>query len=564
MQQHHHRRYLLVCSQLLLLSLLSISGAEAGTVWLVVGNPVPQSGGILETALQFSSWDAAMGAYVVSLSYDPSVVTIDQIITPAESVFSQNTYADESSFTSGETIITAFQVTSQSEQNQPATFATIRWKPLAPSGTPVTIDVTAKALIDSSWHAVEVINYGIAFALESPEIDVRHENMGLPNGTGVHDFGLMYPGTDKTMTFTIENTGPADLILDGSSRVQISGDHPGDFIVTQQPSSPITPNLSVTFDIQFTPGMMGTRTATASIANNDADENPYTFTLTGTGAPQYALTVNKAGTGTGTVTSDPAGIDCGMDCTEAFVSGTIVWLTAVPATGSVVADWPEAEWCHTEVCGITMDTDKTVTATFTLYECPERSVCNGDFEQGFNYWDSTENAALVSGKSGQGAQVTADGANGDIFQLLPGTFAGGETYTATAWCKAETGERCGIFFGDANTLENPIMYENMARQWLDGNGEWQQLRVELTLSHAERLNLFLYAPVGSVVYDDVQVAPSIEPGDMNGDGNFNIFDLQMLINCIFGNGSCDNGDLNGDGNYNIFDLQQLINKIFNP
>ena len=194
--------------------------------------------------------------------------------------------------------------------------------------------------------------------------------------------------------------------------------------------------------------------------------------------------------------------------------------------------------------------------------CPDRSVCNGDFEQGLTYWDSTENAALAAGKSGQGAQVTADGANGDIFQLLPGVFAGDETYTATAWCKAEAGERCGIFFGDANTLENPTMYENMARQWLDGNGGWQQLRVELTLSHAERLNLFLYAPTGSVVYDDAQVMLSTEPGDMNGDGQLNIFDLQMLINCIFGSGSCEHGDLNGDGSYNIFDLQQLINKIF--
>lgn len=51
-------------------------------------------------------------------------------------------------------------------------------------------------------------------------------------------------------------------------------------------------------------------------------------------------------------------------------------------------------------------------------------------------------------------------------------------------------------------------------------------------------------------------------GDMNCDGQFNIFDLQRLVNCVFGKGSCANGDLNGDGQYNIFDAQQLVNKIF--
>ncbi|MFA6428269.1 MAG: hypothetical protein WCW02_01875, partial [Candidatus Buchananbacteria bacterium] len=42
------------------------------------------------------------------------------------------------------------------------------------------------------------------------------------------------------------------------------------------------------------------------------------------------LTITKLGTGTGTVTSDPAGISCGLDCFEAYASSTVVVLTAVP------------------------------------------------------------------------------------------------------------------------------------------------------------------------------------------------------------------------------------------
>jgi len=32
----------------------------------------------------------------------------------------------------------------------------------------------------------------------------------------------------------------------------------------------------------------------------------------------YELTVTKSGSGSGTVSSEPAGIDCGADCTETF------------------------------------------------------------------------------------------------------------------------------------------------------------------------------------------------------------------------------------------------------
>ena len=45
----------------------------------------------------------------------------------------------------------------------------------------------------------------------------------------------------------------------------------------------------------------------------------------------HRLTVTKAGAGTGTVTSAPAGITCGATCAAAFASGTPVTLTATPA-----------------------------------------------------------------------------------------------------------------------------------------------------------------------------------------------------------------------------------------
>ncbi len=53
-------------------------------------------------------------------------------------------------------------------------------------------------------------------------------------------------------------------------------------------------------------------------------------TLTHTVSPTsaYTLTIAKTGTGSGTVTSSPAGINCGSDCSHSYISGTVVTLSA--------------------------------------------------------------------------------------------------------------------------------------------------------------------------------------------------------------------------------------------
>jgi hypothetical protein len=77
-----------------------------------------------------------------------------------------------------------------------------------------------------------------------------------------------------------------------------------------------------------------------------------------------ALTVTKAGSGTGTVTSVPAGIACGVDCTEVYINGTEVTLTATPDTGSDFTGWSGDVDCLDGI--VTMDVAKGCTAAFDL------------------------------------------------------------------------------------------------------------------------------------------------------------------------------------------------------
>src|SRR5262249_3822038 len=63
------------------------------------------------------------------------------------------------------------------------------------------------------------------------------------------------------------------------------------------------------------------------------------FTTVGGGGGTQPLTVSRSGTGSGSVASNPGGIDCGAACSANFTSGITVMLTAAPASGSTFAGW---------------------------------------------------------------------------------------------------------------------------------------------------------------------------------------------------------------------------------
>jgi hypothetical protein len=99
-------------------------------------------------------------------------------------------------------------------------------------------------------------------------------------------------------------------------------------------------------------------------------------TFTATAVSSSTLTVSKSGTGSGTVTSSPAGIDCGLTCAFSFTVGTMVTLTATPDMGNSFISWSGADCSGSGTCQVTMDVAKGVTARFDPKKRPGQITSN--------------------------------------------------------------------------------------------------------------------------------------------------------------------------------------------
>jgi Divergent InlB B-repeat domain len=89
-------------------------------------------------------------------------------------------------------------------------------------------------------------------------------------------------------------------------------------------------------------------------------------------APGYSvIEIIKTGTGTGTVASNPGGINCGSTCAAPFQSGIFlpsqITLVAAPAVGSTFGGWSGVATCSADpTCVLFVLGDQTVSAQFNL------------------------------------------------------------------------------------------------------------------------------------------------------------------------------------------------------
>ncbi|HXM19956.1 MAG TPA: alkaline phosphatase family protein [Terriglobales bacterium] len=144
-------------------------------------------------------------------------------------------------------------------------------------------------------------------------------------------------------------------------------------------SNPLGINCGPTCSASFNAGTQVTLTATtatnsyfAGWAGGGCSGNSPTCTLTLKASQQVTatfntlpvLTVSLAGTGTGTVSSNPSGINCKPTCSASFNAGTQVTLTETPGTNSSFVGWDGACKGDNSICTLTLSASQQVTATF--------------------------------------------------------------------------------------------------------------------------------------------------------------------------------------------------------
>jgi|GEM_PF-6827840 hypothetical protein len=128
-------------------------------------------------------------------------------------------------------------------------------------------------------------------------------------------------------------------------------------------------------------------------------------TVSGAAVALRTLTVVKAGNGSGTITSSPAGINCGADCSKSFDNNASVTLTATSAAGSSFAGW-SGDCTGTGSCVLAMSANKAVTATFTLNVVPITFSISAS--AGVNGIISPSGSVIVNSGSSQAFTITAN------------------------------------------------------------------------------------------------------------------------------------------------------------
>ncbi len=126
---------------------------------------------------------------------------------------------------------------------------------------------------------------------------------------------------------------------------------------------------SVTYSAAYvvSAGASGTLSNTATVSSAAVpDPNPANGSATDTTSivSGQELIVNGNGTGAGTVTSAPEGVNCGLACSAWFPCGQSVILTAEPAAGSGFSGWLGSGCGGPGLCELVMTESRLVWATF--------------------------------------------------------------------------------------------------------------------------------------------------------------------------------------------------------
>lgn len=184
---------------------------------------------------------------------------------------------------------------------------------------------------------------GVAFGPVTtlcPDIKVEGNSIEIvntdatPSATDHTDFGEVLTTSTLARTFKVKNSGTGTISLTGAPTVSISGD--AVFTVTTQPVlTSLVALAETTFQVTFAPvgACNGTTyNAVISIANDDTDENPYTFTVQGKCVAGCFTMSPLSGTPGTTVTITGAGFDGTTAATFDGIAATVTLISPTQIT----------------------------------------------------------------------------------------------------------------------------------------------------------------------------------------------------------------------------------------
>ena len=155
---------------------------------------------------------------------------------------------------------------------------------------------------------------------------------------------LAAPGVAQAqLVATVSDPGIISLTQDG---VPVTHLDPGTYTIEVHDTTPshnfhlTGPGVSETTGISAEEAPTWTVTFTHGSYHFQCDVHP--DSMFGNFTVGNVLEVDKTGTGLGTVTSTPAGIDCGGTCSAAYPGGGMVALTATATPGSTFTGWSGA------------------------------------------------------------------------------------------------------------------------------------------------------------------------------------------------------------------------------
>lgn len=228
--------------------------------------------------------------------------------------------------------------------------------------------------------------------------------------------------------------------------------------------SPGMANLSFNFGTNHTRGVNPWRVA--SVLQSSAQ----TYLPLDTVSQSPALSVSRQGTGSGTVTSSPAGIDCGSTCSASYSLGTQVTLTAQAASGSNFSGWSGACAGAASSCIVSMDSARSVAASFTAVPVPrlitlsKSGTGTGSVTSSPSGLSCTAGCGNASGSFASNTAVTlvAQAASGSTFAGWSGSCTGTGSCTIAAGTSSASVTASFNSSGVGGNTVTPLLQTNIS------------------------------------------------------------------------------------------------------